>query len=95
MRRHYSHVLHTGVLVRRVRPTRPNVDPTRDGLLDDGLSLFLQHGDQLLLGADVAPDAPVDVIEEADDGNLFRERWHTDLERPKVRLGNRWICDSH
>ena len=38
------------------------------------LLLLLQQRNQLLLGADVAPDAPVGVIEEADDGGLFAER---------------------
>ena len=46
----------------------------RNGLVDDGLLLLLQQRDQLLLGADVAPDAPVGVVEEADDGGLFGER---------------------
>ncbi len=41
--------------------------------MDDGLLLLLQQLDQLLLGADVAPDPPVDVVEEADDGGLFVE----------------------
>ena len=31
--------------------------------------------DQFLLGAKVTLDAPVGVIEKADDGGLFRERW--------------------
>ena len=52
-----------------------DIDLASDGLVDEGLLLLLQQGDQLLLGADVAPDAPVGVVEEADDGGLFRDRW--------------------
>ena len=47
------------------------VEATSDGLVDDGLLLLVQQRDQLLLGADSAPDAPVYVVEEADDGGLF------------------------
>ena len=35
------------------------------------LPLLLQQRDQLLLGSDVALDAPVGVVEVADDGGLF------------------------
>ena len=51
------------------------VEATGDGAVDDGLLLLLQQLDQLLLGADVAPDPPVHVVEEADDGGLFGEGW--------------------
>ena len=37
------------------------------------LPLLLQQRDQLLLGADVALDAPVGVVEVADDGGLLGE----------------------
>ncbi len=47
------------------------VEATGDGLVDDGLLLLVQQRDQLLLGADGAPEAPVGVVEEADDGELF------------------------
>ena len=47
------------------------VEAAGDGAVDDGLLLLLQQLDQLLLGADVAPDPPVRVVEEADDGGLF------------------------
>ena len=39
--------------------------------MDDGLLLLFQERDQLLLGADVALDTVVDMIEEADDGVLL------------------------
>ena len=45
--------------------TGPDIDLARDRLVDDGLLLLLQQRDQLLLGADVAPDPPVGVVEEA------------------------------
>jgi len=47
------------------------VEATGDGAVDDGLLLLLQQLDQLLLGADVAPDPPVRVVEEADDRGLL------------------------
>ena len=53
-----------------------DVDLARDGLMDGGLLLLLQQRNQLLLGADVALDAPVGVVEEADDGGLFGEGWN-------------------
>ena len=68
MLRHFSKPLDIGG---RVRLAGSDVDLTRDGLMDDGLLLLLQQRNQLLLGADVAPDASVGVVEEADDGDLF------------------------
>ena len=52
------------------------VEAAGDGAMDDGLLLLFQQRNQLLLGADVAPDAPVGVVEEADDGGLFGEGWN-------------------
>ena len=75
MRRDLSDPLDAGGLVGRVGLAGSDVDPARDGLVDDGLLLLLQQRDQLLLGADVAPDAPVRVVEEADDASLLGERW--------------------
>ena len=46
-----------------------------DGLVDDGLLLLLQQGDELALGVDVAADAPVGVVQVADDGGLIGEGW--------------------
>ena len=63
--------LDTGGLVGRVGLAGADVDLTGDGLVDDGLLLLLQQRNQLLLGVDVAPDAPVGVVEEVDDGGLF------------------------
>ncbi|MCP9900816.1 hypothetical protein KBZ12_10285 [Cyanobium sp. Cruz CV13-4-11] len=42
--------------------------------MNDGLLLLLQQIDQLLLGAYVAADFAVGVVEEPDDGGLFGER---------------------
>src|SRR5690606_10755560 len=50
------------------------VESASHGLVDDGLLLLLQQLDELLLRPDVAPDASVRMIEEADDGGLF-VRW--------------------
>ena len=62
--------LHAGVLVGWVGLAGPDIDLARHCLVDDGLLLLLQQLDQPFLGPDVAPDAPVGVIEEADDGEL-------------------------
>ena len=66
MLRHVPQPLHARGLEPDVR-----VEAARDGAVDDGLLLLLQQRDQLLLGADVAPDPPVGVVEEADDGGLL------------------------
>ena len=50
-----------------------DVDLAGDGLVDDGLFLFLEEGDQFLFGLDVALDAAVGVVEEVGDGGLFGE----------------------
>ena len=70
MHRQDPQPLHTGGLVRRIRPAGSDVDPARDGLVDDDLLLLLQQRNQLLLGTDVAPDPPVGVVEEAPNGSL-------------------------
>ena len=70
--------LDTRILVGPVRLPGAHVDLTRNGLVDNGLLLLLQQRDQLLLGADVAPDAPVGVVEEAHDGGLFWQRRESD-----------------
>ena len=75
MPRQLPQPLYTGGVVRRVRPPGPHVDLPRDGFVDHGLLLFGQQHDQLFLGADVAPNAPVGIIEEPHDGGLFREGW--------------------
>ena len=75
MRRHIPQPLDAGGLVGRVELAGADVDPAGDGLVDDGLPLLLQQRDQLLLGADVAPNAPVGVIKEADHASLLGERW--------------------
>ena len=52
MRWHPPQSLRSRRLVRRVRSPGANIDLARDGLVDDGLPLFLQQLDQLLLGLD-------------------------------------------
>ena len=73
MLRHLPQPFRAGVLVGRVGLAGADVDLTRDGLVDNGLLLFLQQCNQLLFGTDVAPDAPVGVVEIADDGGLLGE----------------------
>ena len=72
--------LYSRVLVSRIRPSSPHVEFPRDYLMDEGLLLLLQQRDQFLLGADVAPDASVGVVEEACDGSLLHERWERDRQ---------------
>ena len=62
MRRHIPQPLDAGGLVGRVGLAGADVDPARDGPVDDGLLLLLQQRNQLLLGADVAPDTLVGVV---------------------------------
>ena len=70
MLRHVAEPLDAGGLEADV-----GVEAAGDGLVDDGLLLFLQQVDELLLGVDVATDAPVHVVQVADDGALFGEGW--------------------
>ena len=66
MRWHLSQPLQAGGLERSV-----GVEPARYGLVDDGLALLFQQGDEPLFGADVGVDELVGVVEVADDGSLF------------------------
>ena len=68
MLRHIAQPLHP----RRLEPY-VGIEAAGDGLLDDGLLLLVQQRDQLLLGADVAANAAVNVVEVADDGELLGE----------------------
>ena len=70
MLRHVAKPLDAGGLESDV-----GVEAAGDGLVDDGLPLLLQQRDELLLGADVRPDAPVHVIQVADDGCLLGDGW--------------------
>ena len=63
------------------------VEAAGDGAVDDGLPLLLQQRDELLLGADVAADAVVDVVEVADDGALFGEGWEGEANGLDSRVG--------
>ena len=84
MLRHVAEPLHA----RRLQPD-VRVEAAGDGAVDDGLLLLVQQRDQLLLGADVAPDPPVRVVEEADDGCLLVER------RDGIELEVEWSeCDG-
>jgi hypothetical protein len=47
-----------------------------NGLVDEGLPVLLQQFDLPLPGMDNAPNPPVHVLEEADDGGLFGEGWY-------------------
>ena len=44
-----------------------------DSMVDSGPSLFLEQADEPLLGADVAVNKPVGMVEVADDGGLLCE----------------------
>ena len=82
MRRHVLQTLDAGALVGWVRLTSADADLAGDRLVVDGLLLLLQQRNQLLLGSDGAPDAPVGVVEEADDGGLCRGRWYEKWDFP-------------
>ena len=49
------------------------VKPARNRLVDDSLAILLEQLDEPLPATEVADDAPVGVIEIADDGGLFGE----------------------
>ena len=102
MLRHLSQPLHPWVLVGRIRLAGSDINLARDGLVDDGLPLLLQMLDQPFLGADGAPDAPVGVVEEADDRGLFVQRWHATREVSEVsprkvltKAGSQSVEDLH
>ena len=73
MLRHLPQPFHAGGLVSRIGLAGADVHFSRDGLVDEGLLLLLQQRDQLLLGADVALDAAIRMVEVADDGGLLGE----------------------
>jgi hypothetical protein len=56
------------------------VESTRHGVVYINLPLFLQQPDQLSLRVYVAPDAPVGVVKETNDGGLLRQFWSKDLK---------------
>ena len=87
MLRHVAQPLHAGGLEADV-----GVEAAGDGAVDDGLLLLLQQLDQLLLGADVAPDPPVRVVEEADDGGLFGPGRNGDENLPHARASAKSHC---
>jgi len=58
MLRHVAQPRDAGVLVGRVRLAGADVDLAGDGLVDEGLTVFFEQLDQLLLGAGVAPNPP-------------------------------------
>ena len=96
MLRHVAQPLDAGGLEADV-----GVEAAGDGAVDDGLLLLLQQLDQLLLGADVAPDPPVRVVEEADDGGLFGEGWEgavgliaVDMRLRSERSSRELVCLS-
>ena len=70
MFRHVAEPFHT-----RGLETDIGVEAAGDSAMDDGLLLLLQQFNQLLLGADVAPNAPVGVVEETYDGRLLCCWW--------------------
>jgi hypothetical protein len=59
-------------------------EATRYRVVNDNLILLLQQLDQLLLGAYVAPDLSVIIVEKTDDGVLFGEGWHEGLKPVKI-----------
>ena len=81
---HVPQPLDAGGLVGRIGLAGADVDSARDGLVDDGLLLLLQQRDQLLLSADVAPNSAVGMVEEANDGVLFGERWEKTLQTIEI-----------
>ena len=65
MLRHVAQPLHAGGLEPDV-----GVEAAGYGLLDNGLTLLFQEGDEPFLGADVGLDLLVGFVQVADDGGL-------------------------
>ena len=84
---HISQPLYAGGFIGRIGLTGSDIDPTCHGLMDDSLFLFLQQRDLLPLGANVAPDASVGVVEEANDGSLFWEGGNWQPHRFNASVG--------
>ena len=78
MLRHVAEPLDAGGLEADV-----GVEAPGDGPVDDGLLLLLQQRNELPLGGDVAADAPVRVVQVADDGGLFGEGWEGEQCAPR------------
>ena len=76
------------VPVGRIASARSDIDLAHDGLVDDGLLLLLQQLDQPFLGADVALDTPVGVVEEAGDGGLLFDGWEGKRGSQKRLIGH-------
>ena len=81
MLRHVAKPLDAGGLESDV-----GVEAAGDGLVDDGLPLLLQQRDEPPLGGDVAPDAPVHVVQVADDGGLFWEGGEGKVGATQLRI---------
>ena len=77
MLRHVAQPLDAGGL-----ETDVGVEAAGDGPVDDSLLFLLQQRNELPLGADVAADAPVHVVQVTDDGGLFREGWDGETKTP-------------
>ncbi|OPY55599.1 MAG: hypothetical protein A4E51_00731 [Methanosaeta sp. PtaU1.Bin055] len=70
MLRHIAQPFHAGGLEADI-----GIEAARYSVVDNDLLLLLQQLDKLLFKANVASDAPVDMVEEANDRNLFGEGW--------------------
>ena len=68
MRRHVAKLRNTRGFERYTR-----VKATGDGLAHDGLPLLLQQSDEPFLGLNVVTDAPVNIVQVADNGILLGE----------------------
>ena len=82
MRRYVTEPINAGGLERNVE-----IEATGNGLIDEGLFLLGQKLNEPLLGADIALDAAVSVIELANDGGLFVWGWYK-----KFDLSHSHLC---
>ena len=63
------------------------VKPLRDRLVDGSLPIFLEQLEESLPATEVAADAPIGVIEVANDSGLLGEGWITAYIADKHPLG--------
>ena len=71
MLRHVAEPLDAGGLEADV-----GIEAAGHGLVDDRLLLLLQQRNQLPLRTHIPPNAPVHVVQVADDGDLFQGWWN-------------------
>ena len=69
------------------------IEPPRHNPVNDGLLLLVQQRDQFLLCTNVASDAPVGVVKEAEDRSLFSDRRQERMDAIEILIGE--VLQTH